>query len=437
MSDTVNTRDLLRPTATKANGTRAWVWYAAIGGVALVIIIYLTGIFMGKPPTASQSAGSTVEAPPIAQAADQFRYCGNVVNHPDQPSHRDQTIERDQTASGAPNPPLPTIAPTGVNAAGGANAPQPAYGTAAYQNVPDVSGAAAGVERIHLPTPAPGDAFPGQAAAQGSKRGIQVVYGAPETSDASVSATSAVNTPQTMAAATPVLAAAQSAQATSAAGGLAGHTSETMPGKRRAPSAQYMVTAGTKIHASLEGYVQSDMPGPVTAKVSSPVIDSLTGEVLIPAGGQVLGYYGGLAQNQTALNISWTRLKFPDESSIALDKLPALNEDGHMGVAGSYDDHRGKLFRATFIGAILSGVAQRLLGTGQATTNIYVTTGSSSQQQPYAASAQMILDLVNRLNQRDDQVPPTIVLRANTPVEIYADRDIIFDGPYRPMRAAQ
>jgi type IV secretory pathway VirB10-like protein len=432
MNDTVNTHDLLRPTATRANGTRAWVWYAAIAGVALVIIVYLTGIFMNKPPEISQAAGSTVGAPPIMQAANQFRYTGHVVNHTDQqPIHR-QGAPGQQGSTSGPNPPLPTIAPATQNAQ------TPQYGKAAYPTsvVPDVSGSY--IEKIHLPTPAPNDGFPGQGVGiQPAKRGIQVVYGAPETSDAPVSASTAINTAQTTAAAAPIAVAAQTAQATNAAGGLAGQSSETMPGRRRPPTARYMVTAGTKIYASLEGYVQSDMPGPVTAKVTSPVIDSLTGEVLVPAGSQVLGYYAGLTQNASALNIGWTRLKFPDESSIALDKLPALNEDGHMGVAGSYDDHRGKLFRATFIGAILSGVAQRFLGSGSTTTNIYVSTGSGTQQQPYAASAQMILDLVNRLNSKNDQIPPTIVLPANTPLEIYADRDMIFEGPYRPMKAAQ
>ena len=431
MSDTINTHDLLRPTATKANGTRAWVWYAAILGVAAVIIVYLTGIFMSKPPELSQTAGSNA-SPPMTQAASQFRYTGHVVNHSDQQLLRHSSAPGQQGSASAPNPPLPTIAPT-------VNAQQQQYGTPAYGQssvVPDVSGAS--IDRIHLPTPAPNDGVLGRVAIQQpAKRGIQVVYGAPETSDAPISVSAAVNTAQTAVAAAPIAVAAQPAQATTAAGGLGGQTSETMPGRRRAPTARYMVTAGTKIYASLEGYVQSDMPGPVTAKVTSPVISSLTGEVLVPAGSQVLGYYAGLTQNASALNIGWIRLKFPDESSIALDKLPALNEDGHMGVAGSYDDHRGKLFRATFIGAILSGVAQRFLGSGSTTTNIYVSTGSGTQQQPYAASAQTILDLVNRLNSKDDQIPPTIVLPANTPLEIYADRDIILDGPYVPMKAAQ
>jgi len=427
MNDTVNTHDLLRPTATRATGTRAWVWYVAIGGFALVIVIYLTNVFMSKPPSIPQASAAAVDAAPIAQAADQFRYTGHVISHVDPPAAR--TGAAGSGPASKPTPPLPTVAPV-------AAAPQPTYGTANYAqdtNVPDVSGATAAYERIHLPSPAPLDGIVGGTAS--TKGGIQVVYGAAATGpDASV----APNTGGQLGTTTApfVVAAAQAEPTTPATGGLAGPSGETMPGRRRAPTARYMVTAGTKIYASLEGYVQSDMPGPVTAKVSSPAIDQLTGEVLIPAGSEVLGYYGGLAQNTTALNISWTRLIFPDQSSVALDKLPALNEDGHMGVSGSYDDHRGKLFRSTLIGAVLAGVAQRFLGTGTATTNIYVSTGSATQQQPYAASLQMVLDLVNRLNARDDQALPTIVLPANTPVEIYVDRDMIFDGPYRPMKAA-
>jgi hypothetical protein len=47
----------------------------------------------------------------------------------------------------------------------------------------------------------------------------------------------------------------------------------------------------------------------------------------------------------------------------------------------------------------------------------------------------MILDLANRLNSRDGDLPPTIVIPANAPVEVYVDRDMIFDGPYQPMAA--
>ena len=430
MSETYNTHDLLRPTATRATGTRAWVWYVAIGAFAFVIIVYLTNIFMAKPPPALTATTSS-DTPPTLQASEAFRYSGRVVSNaagtlPQQAAASSTGIAGSGVATNTTprmTPALPTVPPANQT-----------YGMP-NTNVPDVSAASAGYARIPLPTAAPDDGHNAGAPAQPLKRSIQIVYGAPETADTPVPLT----TPPIRVAlggGPPVITAFQTPVTMPAAGGLAGASSETMPGRRRAPSARYMLAAGTKIYAQVQGYIQSDMPGPVTAQVVTPAIDSLTGEVLVPAGAQVLGYYSGLTANASALTITWTRLMFPDRSSFALDRLPALNEDGHMGVSGSYDDHRGTLFRSTFIGAILSAVAQKFLGTSSSTTNVYISAPGGASQQPYAASAQMILDLVTQLNARDGQKPPTIVIPANTPVEIYVDRDMIFDGPYTPMRAA-
>lgn len=438
MKDThVSTSDLIRPTATRASGMKAWVWYAGIGAFAAVIIVYLTSIFLGKPPSAAPFATADAAPPPL-QAAQTFRYAGPVVDGEITTAHRltsGPAVAPSASASAASNAlPLPTVPPANLSYG------NPSTGT--YTGVPDVSAARASIERIALPTAAPDDGGPGfSALAAGTRRrGLQIVFGAPVTAETPVPA-SPLRDAAVDAAASPGVLVAQTApagtvaQATPAAlsGGLAGPGGDTMPGRRRAPSAPYMISAGTKIYAQLDGSIQSDIAGPCMAHIVAPVVDALSGQVLIPAGSIALCYYGGLANNASRLSLTWTRLIFPDRSSYALDRVPAMDEEGHVGLGGSVDDHRARLFRSTVIGAILSAIAQRLSGTSS-TTNIYVVAPATGTTN-YAASAQMILDLVNRLNARDSQVPPTLIVAANSPVEIYVDRDMLFDGPYVPLRS--
>ena len=56
---TVPTGDDLRPTATRASGMRAWVWYALIAVLATVGIVYLTSVFIGVPPPVTPSSSTT------------------------------------------------------------------------------------------------------------------------------------------------------------------------------------------------------------------------------------------------------------------------------------------------------------------------------------------------------------------------------------------
>ena len=441
----VETSDLLRPGSTKATGLKPWVWYAVIAVVTIVSVVYLTGMFAGPPkPASADDSATSNNVPATEQAAQKFRYAGTV----DSSTNGAKTSSKSSNGSSGSN----SVTPGGAAGATGSASPLPlptvppenrAYGSVSQPSVvPDVSEASGAYRRIALPTPAPGE-MPGTAAgtaiaaeAQPASHGISIVYGAPETSTASVHEVApgvpvgAVRQQPALPTAAPALVAQMTA-----AGGLPGQSdTETMAGRRHAPTSRYMLVAGTKIYCASEGYIQSDMPGPVSCRLTAPAIDSLTGQVLVPAGSEVLGYYGGASNDKaTALTIGWTRLIFPDRSSFPLDKLPALNEDGHMGVSGTIDDHRGRLFRTTFIGAILATAAQRFLGVSNSTTNIYVS--SSHGQQPYAAGAQMVLDLANKLNARDGDLPPTIVIPANSPVEVYVDRDMIFDGPYQPMAA--
>lgn len=109
---------------------------------------------------------------------------------------------------------------------------------------------------------------------------------------------------------------------------------------------------GTTIDAVLETPLNSDRPGPVSARVLHDVTDTKTlSNTLIPTGSRVLG---NMAPAGDAIALTWHRLIFPDGSTMMLDQLPSIDTEGG-GVAGTVDRHRmarvGKAVMVAMLGA--------------------------------------------------------------------------------------
>jgi type IV secretory pathway VirB10-like protein len=259
-----------------------------------------------------------------------------------------------------------------------------------------------------------------------------VVYGAPNTAATPVPAADGAAAPSPIQIALASPPPAGDPRATpSDAGGLGGLRNETMPGYRRAPLARYMVSAGTPITVQLDVAVESDVAGPVVAHVVRDVVDQLSGKTLIPGGTKALGDYAGLAAGQSRLSFVWRRFVFPDRSSFALDKVPALDDEGRVGVGGRLDTHQGPLVRRSFLGGILAEIARRINGQASGNNVVVINTGVGSQ----AGLPQAMLDLANQLNQRDANLPPVVTIKPNAMFTLYVDRDMLFAAPYTPMPA--
>jgi len=128
-----------------------------------------------------------------------------------------------------------------------------------------------------------------------------------------------------------------------------------------APSAEpgsLVLLEGTVMEAVLESPLSSDRPGPVTARVLSPVMDSKTlTQTLVPVGTRVLGQVGSVASRHSGgILVSWHRLVFPDGSTRDLPALPGLSPEGLSGLDGNIDRHRSARFGRTALTAIIGGV---------------------------------------------------------------------------------
>jgi type IV secretion system protein VirB10 len=441
------TGDLLRPLRSRPTGTKAIAWYGIVGLLATVAIVYLVGIFSAPKREAAGATSLLSQAAPQARSNpdDVFRYSGKVVEDHRTAAkrivprpERSAAPLRDASALATPATPAPPLIVVPHD-----NAAATVLG-ATTRDVPDVSEAAASRVRVLLPTPAPDDGLGSRAPREATsqprsvRRGIVVVYGAPNTALTPVPAAAAGPLATSIPAsglAGPTGAVSSPASApslrsgTGAGAGIAALRGETMPGYRRAPLARYLVAAGTVIPVQLDVALESDVAGPVVAHVIRDVLDQLSGKTLIPGGTRAIGDYTGLTAGQSRLSMVWRRLVFPDRSSFALDNVPALDEQGRVGVGGRLNTHEGALVRRSLFAGVLAEITRRLAGQTSGNTVVVVNPGPGSP----TGLPQAALDLANQLNERDARVPAGVTIPQNAIFSLYVDRDMLFDAPYAPM----
>lgn len=188
------------------------------------------------------------------------------------------------------------------------------------------------------------------------------------------------------------------------------------------PASRHMLAAGSVIAASLLTGLNSDLPGFVTAQVTSHVYDSATGRtLLIPQGSRLIGRYDSVvAFGQDRALIVWQRLMLPDGSSIRLDNLPATDASGQAGLADRVDNHGWRLVRGVALSTVL-GVGTELTVDGE--SELVRAFRESTQQNTSRAG--------ERIVERELDVQPTISVRPGWPLRVIVHRDLVL----RPWQA--
>ena len=195
----------------------------------------------------------------------------------------------------------------------------------------------------------------------------------------------------------------------------------------QSPASPYQVMAGTIIPAALITGIDSDLPGKVLASVTEPVYDSATGRfLLIPQGSRLLGEYDSqVAAGQRRVLLVWTRIVFPDTSSLTLDRLPGVDASGYAGLEDGVDRHWSQL--------LASAALSTMIGIG---AELAAPDRGAGQGQVIVATRQSIQDSVNQVGQeltrRDVNVQPTLTIRAGSPVRVIVAKDLVLK-PYQPL----
>ena len=193
------------------------------------------------------------------------------------------------------------------------------------------------------------------------------------------------------------------------------------PHELRAAPSLWTLSAGTVIPASLITGLNSDLPGTVIAQVTENVRDSATGRtILIPQGARLLGRYDSLvAYGQRRALLVWTRIVFPDGSSIGLDNLPATDLAGYAGLEDRVDSHTWQLLKGIALSTLLGAGTQLSFGGG----GDLVRALRESTQQNAA-------DAGDRITGHNLDVQPTITVRPGWPVRVLVSNDLVLK-PWR------
>lgn len=106
------------------------------------------------------------------------------------------------------------------------------------------------------------------------------------------------------------------------------------PDRVQPPASPDILQAGTVIPAALITGIRSDLPGPIIAQVTENVFDSPTGRILlVPQGTRLIGSYdNGVGFGQSRVLLVWTRMIFPNGSSIILERQPGADAQGYAGL---------------------------------------------------------------------------------------------------------
>jgi type IV secretion system protein VirB10 len=187
------------------------------------------------------------------------------------------------------------------------------------------------------------------------------------------------------------------------------------------PPSPYVVQAGAVIPAVLATGLRSDLPGQITAQVTSNVYDSPTGRfLLIPQGARLIGEYDSrVAFGQSRVLLAWTRLILPNGRSIILERQPGTDEAGYAGLEDGVNNHWGRLFMAAGLATVL---------------NIGVELGAEDDDNIVRAIREGAQDTIGRAGdevvRRQLSIPPTLTIRPGFPVRVMVTRDLILE-PYR------
>jgi type IV secretion system protein TrbI len=209
------------------------------------------------------------------------------------------------------------------------------------------------------------------------------------------------------------------------------HTTDNyLKSTRTNPLSRYEIKAGWDIPATLEQAIDSDLPGEVKALVRSNVYDTATGRyLLIPQGARLLGTYNSvISYGQARVQVVWTRVIFPDGSSINLDGMSGHDNEGRAGFHDQVNNHYARLVGF----AVLTSAFAAGLELSQRQNSSLLTTPTAGQTAS-AAVGQQLTELGAEVTRRNLNIQPTIKVRVGYKFTVRVNRDMLFDAPYEPV----
>lgn len=196
---------------------------------------------------------------------------------------------------------------------------------------------------------------------------------------------------------------------------------------RQRPFSPYDLKAGTVIPAVLISGINSDLPGQILAQVTQDVYDSATGEHLVlPQGSKLVGTYDSrISVGQSRVQVAWTRVNFPDGSTLDLGGMPGTDPAGSSGFHDRINNHVFRIFRDALMLSFISAGAQL-----SQPRNRSAESRLSAEEQIAAAMGQQFGAAGMELAKRNAQIQPTLEIRPGFRFTVMVTKDIVLP-PYR------
>ncbi|NTZ47729.1 conjugal transfer protein TrbI [Lelliottia aquatilis] len=207
------------------------------------------------------------------------------------------------------------------------------------------------------------------------------------------------------------------------------HSNTYLVRGREKPVGEWELKAGAFIPSVLISGLKSDLPGQVIASVSQNVYDSRThSQILIPQGSQLYGLYDSrIAFGQERVLMAWTRINYPDGTTLELEGMGGADTQGYAGFSDQVDHHYWKIFGNAFILGMISGVAQASINhdSGDSDSDRAESINNGVTQQFANAGSSLI--------QKNLDVQPTITIRNGYKFNIMLNKDIVLP-PWQPAQ---
>lgn len=206
----------------------------------------------------------------------------------------------------------------------------------------------------------------------------------------------------------------------------AGNSGATSLTHQQPSSAHLIINQGTVVRTVLLTAVNSDMPGTITAKVTSDVYDSTyMNHVLIPRGSTLIGAYNSqVSVGQERVLIAMNRLILPNGSWVALSGAPAADVSGQSGLGAEVNNHFVKMF----LSSAIVGASSALLPSSKNTVTTTNTGGGITTAGNTLAIA--LNEVLKNLLDRNKNISPTLTLEPGKEFIFMVAKDVEMK-PYR------
>ena len=132
---------------------------------------------------------------------------------------------------------------------------------------------------------------------------------------------------------------------------------------------------------------------------------------------------------QYGVQIVWNRIIFPDGTSINLEGMVGQDDRGNAGFRHSVDNHYKRVLGWGLLTSAFTG-ASYLAQNRRAN---FLTQPSAGELLGSAAGTELS-QLGSQITRRNLNIQPTIKIPLGYRFNVRVNRDMLFDGPYTPLR---